>query len=301
MENERTKDAIRAFVDAVERMGARLTSAQLVNGPEDTPYLVVPKGYNIVPMEQLLERPRRIRDHVRLHDIEHFVAYVNAFKTEAGRMFGSHGGDPLVKAVLDYHEGAQRPTWGTHFVDLELVTTPEWEAWNWITDRRVRQEELAYFLEDNALDVIDPPTGELLEEVRTLKATKTCIFNKAIDLDNGNMKLHYTEETEAKAKETELRAHFKIKVAIYEGDTPSELAVLLRHRMLDGELIFQPTILQKKRMLIVRRREIMDRCAKACGLPLHVGAVATDSLTVEKPSLATIKDGRYGRVYEQEG
>ncbi|MCI2958204.1 YfdQ family protein [Agromyces atrinae] len=158
----------------------------------------------IADTDEYAANPRHRRGTRTVLDAESFVNYVNRHKS-AGTEIYADTPTSKVRAILDSHEASGGPTgWQKHTLDLSLEHTKAWKAWNehdlgqnprgWFD-----QQEFAEFIEDRALDVIEPEHARLIEIATTFEAKQNADFGSAVRLDNGEVKFEYTETVAAKA------------------------------------------------------------------------------------------------------
>lgn len=132
-----------------------------------------------------------------------------------------------------------QPDWGDHRVILGLKPSPEWQAWTSLTEKGMSQEELAEFLEEHLLEVVDPDGSTLLEVTRTFQATTGATFRRAQSLHSGQVQLTWQEEGEAKAGasgQLEVPREFTIRVRPFMGTEPVDVRGQFRYRVSSGSL-----------------------------------------------------------------
>lgn len=147
--------------------------------------------------------PRHVSASRTVTDAESFVKYVKRHAIPGTEVY-AHTTSSSVVAVIDSHEDASgEPGWQKHKLTLTLEHTKAWKAW---AERDLGQnprgwfgqEEFAEFIEDRALDVIDPDHARLIELATRFEATKKVDFSQATRLDNGEVQFQYTETVGAK-------------------------------------------------------------------------------------------------------
>lgn len=180
------------------------TYAQQASRPEEMTYgeiYAVPAadgGIEIVDTDAYAPTPRLATAHRTVTDAASFVGYVNRHRLVGTEVF-AHTSLSSVVAVIDSHEGTDRlPGWQKHKLTLGLEHTKAWLAWTardlgadpsaWMG-----QQQFAEFIEDRALDVIDPQHARLIELATKFEATTKVEFGSAVRLDNGEVKFEYTE------------------------------------------------------------------------------------------------------------
>jgi uncharacterized protein YfdQ (DUF2303 family) len=241
------------------------SAEQMVAGLDTKPHpqggeiVVVPKDYRVERLEPLAKLLHHVKQTVKLLDASSFIAYINTFKNKHTAIFadqirnGQQNQPPLIIGVIDYHqkpfaaqaEGATAkftepvPDYGEHRVEFEFPFAEEWARWRAIDNKPMSQMQAAEFLEENFMDVIDPPNAAMLDVVSNLEAKKNVSFASGVRLQTGANQLTYAEEIESKGRGTlVIPAEFKIGVPVFYGDPKYEVRVLLRYRINEGQLTF---------------------------------------------------------------
>lgn len=200
---------------------------------EGKPFVVIPDDSSVKDLEAYLPAPTRKSGTVKLRDTDSFVAYVNAEKTEATRIYGNLI-SPYFEAVFNDH-GAT-PAWKDYRATYACPLSVEWQTWKGQNAKQMSQEQFAQFIEDNLPDIAQPPAAEMLEISRTLEAKKKVNFASGIRLSNGQNELTYEETisgTAAKGKFV-VPEEFTIGIPVLEGGPRYAVTARLRYRIADG-------------------------------------------------------------------
>lgn len=225
--------------------------------------VVVPEGVTVadIDLEQYQDRPFRKRAEVVMLEPESLVRYVNQHKCDGKTAIFANvdadTGTGRIIAVLDYHETETTlACWGEHTVRSELPTSPEWDAWRSFMARGlVTQGEFAEFLEEMLPDVVEDPSGlarrpgepeyatanAVFAAAMKLQLKSDVAFRNAVNLDNGNVRLEYTETTEEGTGEdgnAEVPKMFVIRIPIYRGAAAFYIRVRLKYRLERGAVRF---------------------------------------------------------------
>lgn len=194
-------------------------------------------GHLIVPATKE-EFPRFLTAAPRFYDSGAFIAYVNAFKMAATRIFYVQAGKFL--AVIDYHDSKRPavPLHGDHLAYLDLTRSPEWITWAGASEKAMNQQEFAEFVEDNARDILQPTPMEMLEIATGLQATVGATFRSAINQANGTVQLNWDEQVEGTVRATgkAIPAQFQIGVRPFMGTERYPVDCRLRYRVAGGSL-----------------------------------------------------------------
>ncbi|MBO1739696.1 DUF2303 family protein [Leifsonia sp. TF02-11] len=188
--------------------------------------------------------PRRAEASRTVTDAASFVSYVNRHKLPGTEVY-AHTSSSSVVAVIDSHEGSYNdPGWQRHKLTLGLEHTKAWLAWTahdlgqsnraWFG-----QQEFAEFIEDRALDVVEPTHARVIELATKFEATKKVDFGQATRLDNGEVKFEYTETIgAAKGRKGDLEFPKELKLALrpYIGGPIYYVFASLRYRISEDGL-----------------------------------------------------------------
>lgn len=200
----------------------------------ETPYTVVPEGYEVKNLETLLEKPTRKSGNVTLRDVKSFTLLVNAEKVTNTRIYGSYT-TPGFKAVFNDH-GLLGAGWQDHTATFSCPLSTEWKTWSAKDGHQMTQEEFAQFIENNLPDIAQPPAADMLEISRTLEAKKKVNFASGIRLANGQNQLTYEEEISGTAAKGQIQVpeEFVVGIPVLESGIKYAVTCRLRYRILDG-------------------------------------------------------------------
>lgn len=201
-----------------------------------TPVTFLPKDTQVVDLEKYLEAPTRKRGTNLLYDLESFVQVVSDQKTTATRLYYLNGEEArkYFKAVFDDHD--KEPGWRQHQATYLLIHSVEWRTWLSSNKKQMNQETFAQFIEDNLLDIAQPPGAEMLEISRTLEAKKKVSFASGVRLSNGANELTFEETISGTAGKGKFQIPelFTIGVCVFEGGDRYAVEARLRYRIQDG-------------------------------------------------------------------
>lgn len=203
-------------------------------------------GIRIADTDSYAETPRRASGKRVVLDAASFVAYVNRHVT-AGTEVYADTPNSTVRAVIDSHEGgaAGEPGWQGHKLDLSLEHTKAWNAWvghdlGQNSRAWFGQQEFAEFIEDRALDVVEPDHGALVDIATTFEAKQKADFASAVRTDSGAVQFAYTETVAAKAGQKgtlEIPKVFRLALRPYIGGPIYYLTAQFRYRISGNGLL----------------------------------------------------------------
>lgn len=237
----------------------------------------LPKERQLISLESLREKPKRIRAHAALEDPASFIAYLKRFPSPTMLVTASEAGHRF-DAILDYH-GPNDPAWGEHTAKLELSTTPEWDRWIANDRQALAQAAFAEFLEDNLPDIVKPDGAALLELVQNLQGTRKVSWKSQQRLSDGQTKVIFDEtletggQTSKRSGEVKLPQEIRIKIAPFVGVSALEIPLRLRVRISEhGAVSFAYLFPKPEEILRTAWQLIRGEIAKQTGLPVLLGA-----------------------------
>lgn len=225
---------------------------------DDTPFVLLPEGFQAHSLEGFLSSPSRIRQHVTLADTASFLAYWHKFVGLDSTVFCGTHEHPHFVAIFDYHESAIEPAHGDHTATYKCEFSPEWTTWRGSNEKKHSQLAFAEFIEDNIADIVQPedepdaPSGaQMLELAKNFSIKRNVEFESAQRLDNGQVQLTYYETIRGSEKTGQLQIpqHFFIAVAPFLGDQPYKVKARLRYRQDDASLVLWYALYRLDRVL----------------------------------------------------
>ena len=159
--------------------------------------VVVPAGYETRHL-QPIDRPlTHTKQTVNFSDAASFILYVNDFKDDYSRTFANIDTGKIT-TVIDYH-GSGGPDYCDHKAIYALPFSEEWKRWTGIDGRAIDQRAFAEFLQENAIDIVEPVGAELLEIAMRMQTTRKTELKSAVNLSNGTTQFVFQEEDDTKA------------------------------------------------------------------------------------------------------
>jgi len=226
--------------------------AEPFDHPRGGKAVLVPKGYEVRELEPLVRPLTRIQTCHEFHDAQSFVAYINEFgvlpikedvsivqqaKTKSTQIFATKLSRTIL-AILDYH-CHDTPAYCEHIAKYILPFSPEWKTWTAIDGKEIPQAGFAEFIEENALDIYEPASADILEIAKSLNVKSTVDFSSAVNIDNGTTQLKWTEAQEGKGRgNIDVPRKIKLGIPVFEGAGRIEIYAFLRTRIKEGKLSF---------------------------------------------------------------
>ena len=222
------------------------------------------------------QSPIRKTGHAHLTDHKSFTTYVGHHGEQLATELWADRDRGTIVAVLNGHlietDGAG---WGDHRATLTLTQTKAWKAWTSVSGRMMGQVEFAEFLEDHLIDVVDPTGAHLLEIAQSIEATKGVVMKSATRLDNGEVKVRYEEQVDAKAGQQgdlTIPSRIVLGIAPFEGLDPYRVEARLRYRLGNGQLSLAVLIDRPEDVLRSAFTAVTDEVAADLDLPILFGS-----------------------------
>ncbi len=190
--------------------------------------------------EHLYPAPHRKRGTVHVRDTDGLLAYLDLQVDDTRPVIYYDPEKFSAVAVLNGHTDAG-PGWGDHRAELQLQATPEWQAWAAIDRRFLAATEFAEFIEEWRHTISDPPTADLLDMVRSFRATTKVAFRQEVVDKSGARALEYVEETAATAGskgQLEIPDGFGLVLAPFVGADAKALPARFRYRLTGSSVSF---------------------------------------------------------------
>jgi len=193
----------------------------------------------VVDTDDYFAVPRHTAAHRTVTDAVSFVGYVNRHRLPGTEVYADTPNSSVV-AVIDSHNGTDGdPGWQKHRLTLSLEHTKAWKAWvardlGQVSASWMDQQEFAEFIEDRALDVIEPDHATLIELATKFEATKNVEFGSSVRLDSGEVQFQYTETVGAKKGtkgDVKLPKEIRLGLRPYIGGPIYSVWASLRYRM----------------------------------------------------------------------
>ena len=241
--------------------------------------LRVPDGYDLKEFDQQKYQPqsRRKTGMMTVRNAASFIGYVNTHKGAPTVLLAR---DNQVEAIFNHHpvDDSDGGGWNDFRCRYELKLTPAWTGWTGNAGKLITQQALGEWLEENAIDVIDPPGATLLEVAMNLRGKLEVTFDKATNLSNGSVQLQYREDLTAQGgvKGTmEVPTKFTLGLACFDGGERYEIPALLRWRLNGGHVQWMWKFGGEVKAIFDEAFErAIEQIARETGLPVLRGSFA---------------------------
>lgn len=239
-----TQEHIHTDKSAIEQISKIVLAAAAPQVTGGVTNLIIPHDYKNVDITSLIEKaqpnPNRKTGTVILHAMDSFNEYV----AEQGRDGITHiYADPdsrTLTAIFNDHAKEEKAGWRDHRALFTAEYSREFTVWMGANGKPMTQEDFAIFLEDNIADVVEPSGDTLLKVALTLQAKTEVNFSSSKRLDNGQVQLTYTENTQATASNDaiEIPREFSIGCRLFKNGEGYKIKARLKYRLGNGQVKF---------------------------------------------------------------
>jgi uncharacterized protein YfdQ (DUF2303 family) len=252
--------------------GAAIGEAKENDDPDGRAYVVIPEGWKI-ERPPLVALPERAQGTAKLRDVPSFVAYFNAHKRPDSRIYASLTPARFLAVLDDYaqdkgdeHHCAAWREWRAEF---SIPPSVEWTAWTKANKKQMSQVEFAEFIQDNAPDVADPPSGSLMEMALNFQSAENGSLVSATRLANGDTTFAIKTESTI-ASNIKMPEYLKLSIPVFENGDLYELRARMRYRARDS-LVFWYELERPHKVLEKAFRDAWATIAEDTGCSVLLG------------------------------
>jgi uncharacterized protein YfdQ (DUF2303 family) len=258
---------------------AAMLSNPEIHGNHGHRAIILPEGYKLHDVSDPYALPPHIiKTHVTVDTRASLSAYVNRFAQRETILIADYDAG-TVKAILDWHKDSLddgeplAPMPREHTCTLKLRPSEEFKRWAAFENKFHEQAEFAAFLEENAVDVVDPEPAVFIEISRDLEGTQGVTFKSSTRLENGDRAFNYEKETRAKG-DIKIPREFTLSIPLYDGEDPVALRCAFRWQINAGALqmgfVWRRVEYQRRAYFA----ELATKAAEETGQPVFFGRVA---------------------------
>lgn len=263
--------------------------------------VAAPNEIEIHSMQHILDaslmKPVRLRGTSRHETLDSFVEHVNAFKDAARTViFATHENGQLT-AVYNYHT-LEETSFNDHRAQYQMVVSKEWRRWSEQDGKTMTQAQFAAFIEDNALDLIVPPTdgskdadkaimglaktlnskyaspSQMMELARGIKIHESASASAAYDMQTGDMVIEYATTSTPRSKDGNKLTPpgmFLLGIPVVMNGAAYRVSARLRYRMQDGKVVWFYQIYKPEKYLKDAFDDICVQAKEKTDTPLYHG------------------------------
>lgn len=244
-------------------------------------------------LDEYATRPDRKKGSLTCEDLQSFIASVRLHARPSTVLFASATARKL-EAIFDYHEpNAGQADWLQHRAVYPFPITPEWNAWADLHNKWITQSHLAAFLEDHAVDVVEPARAmdqarlwterlgiefaapaRMMGLSRGLAVTVDTKVEEARNLGTGEATLRFEQSHNgADGKPLSVPGALLIEVPIFRGGAAYQLPARLRYRVgkEKAEISWQISLYRADLALQDAVKEVCETARHELALPLLYG------------------------------
>ena len=202
-----------------------------------------------VELEQHRDEPGVRRGSIEVATPAALVTYARRHLDDhRSTLWGDIDRGRLTVVLNDHADGefGHEPGWADHQVSVQMKRSPEWEAWTAINGKPMSQVELALFLEEHLLEIVEPNGSTLLEITQTFHATEGATFKSSQAINSGEQRLTYEQTIEAQAgrnASTEIPTDLTLAIRPWLGVERVPVKAKFRFRIRDGRLVLFVSLL----------------------------------------------------------
>lgn len=253
---------------------------------------ILPPGakFELKDISSYYPRPDRKRGSFQFEDARSFSEFVNREKTPETFILASKAHTSFT-AVFNGNEAqstsaAAQPGWGDYRASYLCPHSEEWKRWTAANGKKMSQADFALFIEDNALDIVQPKvhmtevpdtsfpdSSQMLVVSSSLQAKNDVTFASALKLNNGEVQFKYEEQISGSTQNGvfEVPQRFAVAIPVFAGTDPWLIYAKLRYRIERGGLSmwfdFERLYKVEEKAFDEARAEI----TKATGAPIFLG------------------------------
>lgn len=289
----------------------------------DHPLLMaVPSGQEVkdftaqLRAAQSLLKPFQRKGTAQLTTLDSLITWANRFKAENSVLYALNDGEkPSLTCIADYHlagaasidptSGDPAARHGAHRARYSFPLSRQWLAWIGVSGKGLSGVEMGEFLENNILDVIDPPLSltspgiagseaseadlRLIDIARRLDGgygngaqmlgmAKSFTVNEAADYTVANNSTTGEQTIQIKSEHLDGAGQpirvpklFLIAIPVFENGPPYRLPVRFQYRKAGPTVKFFLTVHDPKHAKDHAFDEAVTHAAASTGMPLLMG------------------------------
>lgn len=261
-------DSMREILDTVR------SSVGLSRFGDEHGVVVVPEGFAVKDIRDMLPPPPRPREAVELLTAQSFCDYVTRFGRADRTVVFADEQKAEFRAVLDYHSADGSRGTCDHVARYLCPASPQWVAWAAASGKLMPQADFARFIENNLPDIINPPAADMLGVALTLQVKKDATYSSDLRLDNGQTQFRYEETIRGTSRAGDLNIPdtFTLMLPVFVGDMSISIVARLRYRIQDQKLVIGYELVRPEMTRLAAVQTVTSQVQqKLAGYPLFIG------------------------------
>ena len=250
--------------------------------PGGIPYVITPRDYTAVKLEEMLLAPVRKRGKVITTDTEGFIFYTCKHGQDGHTVIYADIDAEASKfnlvAVLDDHGTTASDTqWRDHRCQFEPTQAIEWKRWLAKDKQHFSQSDFATWLEDNLGDIAtvpNMPTGtDILQMAIGFEANADKRLRSKINLQSGGVQFEFVDDEDKDTRtKMEVFQRFTLGLPVFDGSSSAyPLEARLKYREKEGRVTFWFELIRPDRVFKNAVKDELARIKNATGFPVIAG------------------------------
>lgn len=251
------------------------SSVGLTKFSDEHGVVVVPEGFAVRDIRDMLPPPPRPREAIELLTAQSLCDYVTHFGLPDRTAIFADEMRADFRAVLDYH--LVHGTRGTcdHTARYTCPQSAEWRIWAGPSNGKlIPQADFARFIEDNLPDIISPSSADMLQIAFTLQVKKDASYSSDLRLDNGQTQFRYEETIRGSTRAGDLSIpdSFTISIPVFVGEPRVTIGARLRYRISEQKLVIGYELIRPQVVLLAAVQTVTASIrSQLAGYQLYIG------------------------------
>lgn len=262
--------------------GCSMAGSQLPDDQDDgrVPYVVVPEGYEVKDLENLLPFPKRKHADVTVSATDSFIAYAKKHgsldECVIYAEIDSEQSKCILRALMN-DNGETAPKWRDHRCTFAPALSVEWKRWTGSNKKQMTQADFAAWLEDNQGDVRSvngSPTGaDILAMAQAFEVNADKRVKSHINLQSGGVRFEFVEdETKDTRTSMEVFRRFTLAIPVFDGSSDAyPVEARLKYRDNGGKVTFWYELIRPDRAFKTAVQSALDQIKAETGFMLLQG------------------------------
>lgn len=261
---------------------AGAASAAPIHPEGGVPFVIVPDGYRVKDVENMLPAPVRKRSNVTTTDTDSFIFYTCKHGQEGRTVIyadiDAEASQFNLVAVLDDNGSTVSDTqWREHRCQFAPDQAVEWKRWIGKNKQTFSQAEFATWLEDNLADIATVPNmpsgADILQMALGFEANAEKRLRSKINLQNGGVRFEFVEDEDKETRASmEVFQRFTLGLPVFEGSSSAyPLEARLKYREKEGKVSFWFELIRPDRVFKDAVKDELTRIKDNTGFPVIAG------------------------------
>lgn len=284
--------------------------------------VTVPRGRKVEDLTEMHRKaatylkPARRTGTAKLHSLQSLIDWSIRFKGDTSALYALPEMDsPSITCIADYHgegpadaeskDGDPNARYCDHRAVYEFPLSNEWKAWMAVSGQALNKDQLGAFIEEQALDVMDPTPAmlkgdieaarepwekrlietatrlqgrhaqlsDLLEISKQFAINETSNLSVKTDRDTGEQAIQFVNEHQAPdGKPITIPNLITIAIPVFLNGAPYRMSVRFRYRKNGANISFFLEIHNSEKVFEAAFEEATQQAQEDTGLPLFLGS-----------------------------